>query len=195
MATHPRPGWLSHLHRRSAHRHHAHDGLQAPLGRRHRRLILGLVLAFFAYHQYYPPLSSPMSHRPYKPRTLRKKERYTAVNAMGADAEGVLRMHHWNGSSMTSEDLRGHTQSHSQSWHATMNNGPALLPTHAPHSAHTSMLQSRSTPVRQAEGAEMDERSEVSSGVPDEERGINKPVPPKSIKEIWREESERGESL
>ena len=37
---------------------------------------------------------------------------------MGADVEGGLRMHRWNESAMTPvEDLRGYTQSYSQSWH------------------------------------------------------------------------------
>lgn len=159
---------------------------------------LGLVLSYFAYHQYYPPLSSPMSHRPYKPRTLRKRERHVAVNAMGANPDGGLPVHRWNGSAISSEeDLRGHTHSYSQAWHgasATMSSGSAVLASHAPYSAHTSTLQSPSKLVRGEEEAEVDERSEASGSVPDEERGIHKPVPPKSIHEIWREH-EREESL
>lgn len=30
--------------------------------------IVGLVLSYFAYRQYYPSLASPYSHRPYSPR-------------------------------------------------------------------------------------------------------------------------------
>lgn len=30
--------------------------------------VLGLSLAYFAYRQYYPPLNSELSHRPYAPR-------------------------------------------------------------------------------------------------------------------------------
>jgi diacylglycerol diphosphate phosphatase/phosphatidate phosphatase len=33
--------------------------------------ILGLVIAYFAYRQYFPSLASPMSHRPYSPRVPR----------------------------------------------------------------------------------------------------------------------------
>ena len=149
---------------------------------------LGLGLAFFAYRQYYPPLSNPMSHRPYKPRTLRRKERHAAVSVMGADPEGGR-------SAMTSEeDLHGHIQFYSRSSRrpsAVMSSETAIL---APHPAQASTLRSHSKPDGPAEDAETDERSEASGGVPDEERGINKPVPPKSIKEIWREERERGES-
>ncbi|KAF8162840.1 phosphatidic acid phosphatase type 2/haloperoxidase [Crassisporium funariophilum] len=42
------------------YRHHWHDVLVGS--------ILGTVLAFFSYHQYYPSLASPLSHRPYSPR-------------------------------------------------------------------------------------------------------------------------------
>ena len=144
---------------------------------------LGLGLAFFAYRQYYPPLSDPMSHRPYKPRTLRK-EQHAAINAMGADLERGR-------SAMTSEeDLHEHIHGHSRSWRgpsAIARSGSAI-----PHSARPSMLRSQSKPLRPAEDAEMDERSEGSESVPDEERGIDKPVPRKSIKEIWSER-ETGE--
>ena len=33
--------------------------------------ILGFVIAYFAYRQYFPSLASPMSHRPYSPRVPR----------------------------------------------------------------------------------------------------------------------------
>jgi diacylglycerol diphosphate phosphatase/phosphatidate phosphatase len=33
--------------------------------------IVGIVFSFFAYRQYYPSLSSPLSHRPYSPRIAR----------------------------------------------------------------------------------------------------------------------------
>ncbi|KAH7924588.1 PAP2-domain-containing protein [Leucogyrophana mollusca] len=36
--------------------------------------ILGLVVSFFAYRQYFPSLASPMSHRPYSPRVPRDEE-------------------------------------------------------------------------------------------------------------------------
>ncbi|TFY72365.1 hypothetical protein EVG20_g607 [Dentipellis fragilis] len=43
------------------YRHHWHDVLVGS--------ILGLVTAYFAYRQYYPPLQSEFSHRPYAPRS------------------------------------------------------------------------------------------------------------------------------
>jgi len=152
---------------------------------------LGLGLAFFAYRQYYPPLSNPMSHRPYKLRTLRtlrRQEHYAAIDAMGADPEGAM---------TSEEDLRGYAQRYSQSWRrpsAIMSNGTAIRAPHAPNSAHTSMLRSPSKPVRPVGDAEMDERSEASESVPDEERGITKPVLPKSIQKIWSEERGSEES-
>jgi diacylglycerol diphosphate phosphatase/phosphatidate phosphatase len=30
--------------------------------------LIGTLFSFFGYRQYYPPLSSPLSHRPYSPR-------------------------------------------------------------------------------------------------------------------------------
>ncbi|KAF8162941.1 phosphatidic acid phosphatase type 2/haloperoxidase [Crassisporium funariophilum] len=45
------------------YRHHWHDVLVGSL--------LGTALAFFSYHQYYPSLASPLSHRPYSPRIKR----------------------------------------------------------------------------------------------------------------------------
>lgn len=36
--------------------------------------ILGLVVSYFAYRQYFPSLSSPMSHKPHPPRVRREEE-------------------------------------------------------------------------------------------------------------------------
>ena len=33
--------------------------------------IVGLIFSYFSYHQYYPRLASPTSHRPFSPRILR----------------------------------------------------------------------------------------------------------------------------
>jgi len=45
------------------YRHHWHDILVGS--------VLGLTLAYFSYRQYFPSLSSEVSHRPYSPRTKR----------------------------------------------------------------------------------------------------------------------------
>jgi hypothetical protein len=151
---------------------------------------LGLVLAFFAYHQYYPPLSSPMSHRPYNPRTLRRREQNTEVNMMGADVEGGLRVQSRRGSTMDSEEPHGHIQYYSQSRHGpsdSVNSETMPFAYPPPH-----LVQSSTTLPSHAE---VETRSEASGGVPDEERGIPKPVPPKGVQEIWREEREREDGL
>ncbi|KAK1232275.1 hypothetical protein PQX77_004649 [Marasmius sp. AFHP31] len=48
--------------------------------------LLGTVMSYFAYRQYYPPLSSEMSHKPYSPRIKRERE-------------AILPIHHDNESS------------------------------------------------------------------------------------------------
>ncbi|KAK0228408.1 phosphatidic acid phosphatase type 2/haloperoxidase [Armillaria fumosa] len=48
------------------YRHHWHDVLLGSL--------LGTVLAYFSYRQYYPSLASELSHRPYSPRIPREPE-------------------------------------------------------------------------------------------------------------------------
>lgn len=45
--------------------------------------ILGTVLAYFSYRQYYPSLASPLAHRPYSPRVRRAEH----------DAESTLPVH------------------------------------------------------------------------------------------------------
>ncbi|KAF7777549.1 hypothetical protein Agabi119p4_3621 [Agaricus bisporus var. burnettii] len=45
------------------YRHHWHDVLVGSL--------LGTVMAYFSYRQYYPPLESELSHRPFSPRIKR----------------------------------------------------------------------------------------------------------------------------
>jgi len=47
------------------YRHHWHDVLVGA--------ILGTVLAYFSYRQYYPDLASKFSHRPYSPRIKREE--------------------------------------------------------------------------------------------------------------------------
>jgi diacylglycerol diphosphate phosphatase/phosphatidate phosphatase len=48
------------------YRHHWHDVLVGA--------ILGLIVAYFSYRQYYPSLSSEMAHRPYAPRVKRESD-------------------------------------------------------------------------------------------------------------------------
>ena len=45
------------------YRHHWQDVLTGS--------ILGIVVAYFSYRQYYPPLTSPISHQPYPQRLKR----------------------------------------------------------------------------------------------------------------------------
>ncbi|KJA27493.1 hypothetical protein HYPSUDRAFT_35407 [Hypholoma sublateritium FD-334 SS-4] len=55
------------------YRHHWQDVLVGS--------IVGTVFSYFGYRQYYPPLSSPLCHRPYSPRIPKE------------DAEGTLPVH------------------------------------------------------------------------------------------------------
>ncbi|ESK96891.1 hypothetical protein Moror_6469 [Moniliophthora roreri MCA 2997] len=48
------------------YRHHWQDVLVGS--------ILGTIMSYFAYRQYYPPLSSEMSHKPYSPRIKRERD-------------------------------------------------------------------------------------------------------------------------
>ncbi|PPQ81213.1 hypothetical protein CVT25_015737 [Psilocybe cyanescens] len=48
------------------YRHHWQDVLVGSL--------VGTLFAFFTYRQYYPPLSSKLSHRPYSPRIKREED-------------------------------------------------------------------------------------------------------------------------
>lgn len=36
--------------------------------------LVGLLLSYFSYRQYFPSLASPLSHRPYSPRIEREEE-------------------------------------------------------------------------------------------------------------------------
>ncbi|KAL5489824.1 hypothetical protein ACEPAI_4656 [Sanghuangporus weigelae] len=59
------------------YRHHWQDVLVGSL--------IGLVMSFFAYRQYYPPLGSPQSHRPFSPRI--RREGSDAADVRGGDIE------------------------------------------------------------------------------------------------------------
>ncbi|KAF8803495.1 acid phosphatase/Vanadium-dependent haloperoxidase [Phlegmacium glaucopus] len=53
-------------------RHHWHDVLVGS--------ILGTVLAYFSYRQYYPGLASKFSHRPYSPRIKREDDELLPIH-------------------------------------------------------------------------------------------------------------------
>ncbi|KAI0780875.1 acid phosphatase/Vanadium-dependent haloperoxidase [Trametes elegans] len=59
------------------YRHHWHDILTGSL--------LGLVTAYFAYLQYYPPLQSEISHQPYPPRIKRGGQALPVHTRDGSD--------------------------------------------------------------------------------------------------------------
>lgn len=63
------------------YRHHWHDILVGS--------ILGTVLAFFSYRQYYPSLSSELSHRPYSPR-IKEEDTNETSNGQGSN---ILPLH------------------------------------------------------------------------------------------------------
>ena len=51
--------------------------------------ILGTVMTYFAYRQYYPPLHDPLAHRPYSPRIRREDEPWVEEGAgNGFNGEG-----------------------------------------------------------------------------------------------------------
>ncbi|KAF8920371.1 phosphatidic acid phosphatase type 2/haloperoxidase [Mucidula mucida] len=57
------------------YRHHWHDILVGS--------ILGTVMGYFAYRQYYPSLASELSHRPYSPRIKRDESQDLPLRASG----------------------------------------------------------------------------------------------------------------
>ena len=59
------------------YRHHWHDVLIGSL--------LGLSLSWFSYRQYYPPLSHPLSHRPYSPRIGRNRTPLSGIHIHDGD--------------------------------------------------------------------------------------------------------------
>jgi diacylglycerol diphosphate phosphatase/phosphatidate phosphatase len=66
------------------YRHHWHDVVVGAL--------LGTVVSYFTYRQYYPSLTSELSHRPYSPRIRREDQ----------DA-GILPTHHRRKSTATDD--------------------------------------------------------------------------------------------
>lgn len=69
------------------YRHHWHDVLVGS--------VLGLVLAYFSYRQYYPHLGTQRSHHPFPPR----------INRVDDDNDiPVLPMHHGETSNLAEAD-------------------------------------------------------------------------------------------
>ncbi|KAF9264754.1 PAP2-domain-containing protein [Marasmius fiardii PR-910] len=67
------------------YRHHWQDVLIGSL--------LGTAMSYFAYRQYYPPLSSEMSHKPYSPRIKR-------------EMEAILPVYHHERTESSSQDIQ-----------------------------------------------------------------------------------------
>jgi len=63
--------------------------------------LVGTILSYFSYRQYYPSLASPVSHRPYSPRIKRE------------DDHSILPMHHHQQKPSVSEASPLHRPSHS----------------------------------------------------------------------------------
>lgn len=62
------------------YRHHWQDVLIGS--------IVGLVLSYFSYRQYYPSLASPFAHRPYSPRIPRYEQDNAGIPSSDAPAPG-----------------------------------------------------------------------------------------------------------
>ncbi|CAE6425977.1 unnamed protein product [Rhizoctonia solani] len=52
--------------------------------------IVGLVLSYFSYRQYYPSLASPFSHRPYSPRIPRYEQDQAGIPSLEATSQVPL---------------------------------------------------------------------------------------------------------
>ncbi|QRW14806.1 oligosaccharyl transferase subunit OST3/OST6 family protein [Ceratobasidium sp. AG-Ba] len=66
------------------YRHHWQDVLIGS--------VVGLVLSYFSYRQYYPSLTSPFSHRPYSPRIPRYQQEQAGIPS--PDAETIRSHNH-----------------------------------------------------------------------------------------------------
>ncbi|KAF9036663.1 phosphatidic acid phosphatase type 2/haloperoxidase [Panaeolus papilionaceus] len=81
------------------YRHHWQDVLVGS--------IVGTVLAFFGYHQYYPSLASEYSHRPYSPR-IKREDDILPTHLQSAPFPGSNSPNHLN-----VNDAQGYRQQHS----------------------------------------------------------------------------------
>lgn len=50
--------------------------------------LLGIVMSYFAYRQYYPALSSELSHRPFSPRIRREEPETLPMHIVNGSAGG-----------------------------------------------------------------------------------------------------------
>lgn len=64
------------------YRHHWHDVLMGSL--------LGTVMSYFTYRQYYPSLSSETSHKPYSPRIKQEREAILPMYHGSAESGGPI---------------------------------------------------------------------------------------------------------
>lgn len=109
------------------YRHHWQDVLTGSL--------LGLVVSYFAYRQYYPPLTSDISHQPYPPRFKRG----------GHEPDAELPMHNRTPSTapVLTDDSFDNEGVRSRQYTSRYSDGPmdeemAVEPTlHAASSSHT----------------------------------------------------------
>ena len=67
------------------YRHHWQDVLTGSA--------LGLVVAYFGYRQYYPPLNSQISHMPYPPRVHRGGQELPSHNSRPSEAQALSNEH------------------------------------------------------------------------------------------------------
>ncbi|KAK0240274.1 phosphatidic acid phosphatase type 2/haloperoxidase [Armillaria nabsnona] len=116
------------------YRHHWHDVLVGSL--------LGTVLAYFSYRQYYPSLASELSHRPYSPRIPREPEeglplhhRYdSSVDQSGVQTSGPALTRRYNDDVVLEEayELDGTVQRHTPPLEEVWRSGAPTVVQEAP---------------------------------------------------------------
>lgn len=120
------------------YRHHWHDVLVGSL--------LGTVLAYFSYRQYYPSLASELSHRPYSPRIPREPEeglplhhRYdSSVDQSGVQTSGPALTRRYNDDVALEEayELDGTVQRHTPPLEEVWREGALTVVQEAPEAHH-----------------------------------------------------------
>ncbi len=117
---------------------HWHDVLVGSL--------LGTVLAYFSYRQYYPSLASELSHRPYSPRIPREPEeglplhhRYdSSVDQSGVQTSGPALTRRYNDDVALEEayELDGTVQRHTPPLEEVWREGAPTVVQEAPAAHH-----------------------------------------------------------